>query len=166
MTLGHELGHAANFRTGSTTLKQNKLMGLSPHEEWDNPEELLNIENVENALRSEAGLTERFGHRPPEYLQKLAPKVRNILRKPLDMLGKHDRRYVTDDKTEYGRLYLRLTRLKGEVATDPEEATACVDEVQTFVDAELKNTWITDQGRTDAQDALDRMVPDLKVIFT
>ncbi|MCU0464577.1 MAG: hypothetical protein MUF38_08390 [Anaerolineae bacterium] len=99
VTMGHELGHAANMRTGATTLKTNELMGLSGpgnNEHWDNPEELLNIENVENALRGEVGLSERDGHRPPQWLLMMGGQVKQKIRRPLGLANEVDNNLGAD----------------------------------------------------------------------
>lgn len=100
VTLGHELGHAANFRAGATTLKGSSalvdsLTGVAgSSDEWDNPEELLNIENVENALRHDSGITERQGHRPPAWLLAHATQIKKNLRQPIRDLTNHDAAWI------------------------------------------------------------------------
>ncbi|MBN1286526.1 MAG: hypothetical protein JXB47_14095 [Anaerolineae bacterium] len=78
VTLAHELGHAANIRGGAATpeIKHGEffaLGGLSSQEGkemWSEPEELLNITNIENAIRSESQLSARYSHLTFEGLLK------------------------------------------------------------------------------------------------
>lgn len=138
VTLAHELGHAANMRGGGTTLKANELSGLGGSgpeaEKWDNPEELLNIENIENAIRREAGLTERFGHRPPDWLLQVAPKVRTQLKKPLDELFKLDRVRYNFEDPEWSNMYKKVNTLKARNACDPELLEPVIKELKKWLD--------------------------------
>jgi hypothetical protein len=139
VTLGHELGHVVNMRGGATTLKANELSSLggtgAEAEKWDNPEELLNIENIENAIRSEAGLTERFGHRPPDWLLSKAPKVRTALRRPLDEMYRLDAdHFSTRTNPEWDALYKRVTTMKAHDAVDREKIDVLKAEVKKFID--------------------------------
>jgi hypothetical protein len=99
VTMAHELGHAANFKAGATTLKLHGLLDEltatpNPMDTWDNPEELINIENVENAVRGEAGITERLGHRPPQWLIQRGVQLKAALRQPLYQLTNSDPRWT------------------------------------------------------------------------
>ncbi len=145
VTLGHELGHAANMRGGATTLKANELSGLGGKgdeaEKWDNPEELINIENIENALRKESGLTERFGHRPPDWLLAIAPKVRQHLKKPLDELYKLNReKYNSKDHPEWDTTYKLVSTMKAKTAIDPEGLDVVKKAVKKFLDDHTDDT--------------------------
>lgn len=73
VTLGHELGHAMHMRGGGTNLNQNPevmegLTGQSPDRAnaiWQNTEEELTIQGIENPIREESGLpNERISHIP------------------------------------------------------------------------------------------------------
>ncbi len=79
VTLAHELGHSANQKAGAGSAGSmgfEALFALAgiPLEEaknrWDDPEEMLNILNVENAVRTETGLDERTSHKSPDGLKK------------------------------------------------------------------------------------------------
>jgi len=72
VTLGHELGHSAHMRGGGTTLNAfqqefgTALSGKTVEETrllWDNSEELINIKNWENPIRTGHQATERGGHK-------------------------------------------------------------------------------------------------------
>jgi hypothetical protein len=138
VTLAHELGHAANMRGGGTTLKAHELAslgGTGPEaEKWDNPEELLNIENIENSIRKEAGLTERFGHRPPDWLLKVAPKVRSQLLKPIDELYKLDKGHYNLQNPEWDKISKRIRTLKAQTACDPELLDPVIKELKKWLD--------------------------------
>lgn len=145
VTLAHELGHAANMRGGGTTLKATELSSLggtgAEAEKWDNPEELLNIENIENAVRKEAGLTERFGHRPPDWLLTVAPKVRLQLRKPLDELYKLNReKYNSKDNAKWDTTYKMVTTMKAQIAIDPEALDDVKDAVKKYIDEDVDDS--------------------------
>jgi len=93
VTLGHELGHAANMRTGATTIESKVAIngellndlagGIEEGKKWDNAEELLNIENVENPLRREAGLTERGSHQAPTWMINRVMALKEVWKKQL-----------------------------------------------------------------------------------
>jgi len=85
ITLAHELGHVANFRSGAAMLHYQmepsltaSLGGGATEEEakfrWQNPEELLNIRNVENAVRDESDLSKRGSHIPFDSYLKMNRK--------------------------------------------------------------------------------------------
>lgn len=79
ITLAHELGHSANQRAGAGVaggLRVAELLGLGADSteknkvRWDDPEEMLNITNVENPIRAESGLEERTSHKSAGGLHK------------------------------------------------------------------------------------------------
>ncbi len=145
VTLAHELGHTVNMRGGGTTLKATELSSLggkgADAEKWDNPEELLNIENIENAVRKEAGLTERFGHRPPDWLLKIAPKVRSQLLKPLNELYKLDqKKYNFNDNKKWEAAYKLVNTMKAQIAVDAEALDDVKAEVKKYIDEDVDDS--------------------------
>ena len=71
VTMGHELGHAAHMKGGGTTMLGASIMenltGDDPEKlntKWQNSEEYLTINNWENSLRGDVGLTARDSHIP------------------------------------------------------------------------------------------------------
>jgi hypothetical protein len=85
ITLGHELGHAINIRSGATGQDHAELMhglaskakngGTMNDEEvsqrWTNSEEFFNISNFENGLRADSGLALRDAHKTRSGLASL-----------------------------------------------------------------------------------------------
>ncbi|MFO0870612.1 MAG: hypothetical protein U0935_16920 [Pirellulales bacterium] len=84
VTLAHELGHAVNIRSGSTTRNVPELMVAlwgasnptestqqSVEDRWTNSEEFFNILNIENAIREENGIAKRVSHKPLSALRKM-----------------------------------------------------------------------------------------------
>lgn len=136
VTLGHELGHAANFKAGATTLKKNELLDPLTNNNpdsmiWDNPEELLNIENVENALRNESGLTEREGHQPPAWAGNLVRPIRAALEKPLNELYQSDAAWY--DLPQWFTLYTKIhSQTKAAELLDVDRHQELQDEVEAF----------------------------------
>ncbi len=100
VTLGHELGHAANMKAGAAQLRRTAVGGqglladlaggADAAQKWDNVEEFLNITNIENALRAQAGISKRIGHQPPRWAQQVAVNIRRALYAPLDTLLEQD----------------------------------------------------------------------------
>jgi hypothetical protein len=71
VTMGHELGHAAHMKGGGTTMLGASIMeSLTGHDpeklntKWQNSEEFLTINNWENSIRGDVGLTARDSHIP------------------------------------------------------------------------------------------------------
>lgn len=141
-TLGHELGHAANMKAGSSTIEfkshfdDELVVGMAGSAEagkkWDNAEELLNIENVENALRDESGLSEREGHQPPAWATQLAVTTRSDLRRPLNELYQADNSWYRVD--EWAALDRRCRILPVKTVLDPTAVAALRGEVTVFMD--------------------------------
>jgi hypothetical protein len=139
VTLGHELGHSANMKAGATTIKQKSIDpftsdlagGAAAAKKWDNAEELLNIENVENALRGEAGLTEREGHQPPEWVQAHAKRTRAELMAPLERLYKKDITWWQD--AEWLALHTKYRLLKADETLDDGAVDRLRDEFTAFL---------------------------------
>lgn len=177
VTMGHELGHAVNMRAGATTLKtkgtlMDSLTGNAKNsDEWDNTEELLNIENVENALRSESGQSERHGHRPPAWLLKEGLETKKRIRKPLLDLHAIDNSWYND--TEWKALYDKIGKTPAKKMIEAEVVEDYEDEVANFLPNKVTtllpgyltqisseqakaNTLLT--GLTSAKDKADALV--------
>jgi len=156
VTMGHELGHAANMRTGATTMKTNALMGLAGggnNDHWDNPEELLNIENVENALRGEVGLSERDGHRPPQWLLAMGAQVKQKIRRPLGLAGQHDEALITDD--EFKALYARAGHAPAKEVVTPEFINPYKIALKDFLDRKAAHVPNIDNIYNTAMNEVD-----------
>jgi uncharacterized Zn-binding protein involved in type VI secretion len=59
--LAHELGHARNASKGMD-MGDVQFSNPSTRSRWSNPEEMQNIQDIENPYRQERGLPERTGH--------------------------------------------------------------------------------------------------------
>lgn len=90
ITLGHELGHAVHMQTGANlgddTLTKNLFGHVAPElsqqqqKEWSNVEEYSNINHVENSIRREYGMKDRYGHINQKIVQtERLRKVENVL---------------------------------------------------------------------------------------
>ncbi|HVB97313.1 MAG TPA: M91 family zinc metallopeptidase, partial [Chloroflexota bacterium] len=100
ITLAHELGHSANQRAGAGTAgamgRYDDLFTMSGNAtdvaktDWDDPEEMLNILNVENAVRSESGLVDRTSHKTPEGLKR-SRRILSIRQQVTAQFGVADR---------------------------------------------------------------------------
>ncbi len=72
VTLAHELGHAMKIRAGalvSNVHKDNPFFNafegdVKEQQLWDNAEEYVNIEDIENSVRAQSGMSERKYHKP------------------------------------------------------------------------------------------------------
>lgn len=173
VTLGHELGHAANMRAGSSTMGMKSFFdhplvtglagGVQAGKKWDNAEELLNIENVENALRQDSGLTEREGHQPPVWAQGIAVQVRADLRRPLQDLYNDDNTWYQDP--EWQDLDRRCRTIKIVDVLDPVKVQALRNEVANFLPSKVNallpgylRRISKDQAKADA---LMNVLPDM-----
>jgi hypothetical protein len=83
VTLGHELGHAMKMRAGalaqgSSTTSMFEVLEPDANERrlWDNAEELINIQGIENEIRAQSGMHEREYHKPQENVLGLRRKVK------------------------------------------------------------------------------------------
>jgi hypothetical protein len=135
VTLGHELGHAAKMRAGALVPAADRdvfpAFGVDSEPEqqlWTNPEELANIEGVENALRTEGGMTPRQYHKPRETV--LQRRRLASTRAPLEALMRQDS-WITLDLA-FDALRKKLSRLAGTLHDDAAFGTLR-DEVQAFV---------------------------------
>jgi hypothetical protein len=141
VTLGHELGHSANMKAGGTQLKQLAHVdaplvtglggGAVENKKWSNAEELLNIRNVENALRGESRLSTRIGHQPPQWATTVAVQVRNALRVPLYTLRGLD--WAWNDHPDWNRLEHKYRTLPALACNNPVAVQACQAERDQFL---------------------------------
>ncbi|WP_235297076.1 eCIS core domain-containing protein [Portibacter marinus] len=82
VTLAHELGHSVNQKAGASPIDQgNVLNTLSQNDHpvmtntflWSDPEEYININNVENSIRDQAGLGgQRISHKGSALVNSVA----------------------------------------------------------------------------------------------
>lgn len=90
ITLGHELGHAVHMQTGASLGENSTTMSLFDHVapgltgkqkgEWSDVEEYSNIHHVENSIRREYGMKNRYGHINQKSVQvELLDKIENKL---------------------------------------------------------------------------------------
>jgi hypothetical protein len=103
ITLGHELGHAAHMLDG-VSLGDSKVsdhllpqVGVNGPEQlnWSNMEEYANIHSVENSIRNEYGMKERFGHiNQSSVQQELLNKIINAFYPLCDLQPVNDREPV------------------------------------------------------------------------
>jgi hypothetical protein len=137
VTTGHELGHAANMKAGSSTIKTTGALmtslagGGKDSDNWDNTEELLNIENVENALRSESGQSERLGHRPPEWLLAQSTQIKKVLRRPLYKIHEYDQTWYNDP--EWSDLEKRIGKTPSKKIVEQDVQDSYKNEVDNFL---------------------------------
>jgi hypothetical protein len=141
VTLGHELGHAANMRAGAATKSKKAHFddplvtglagGAAAGKKWDDAEELLNIENIENRLRQESEQAEREGHQPPEWAKTLAVNTRRDLKVPLDALYRGNDSWAQN--ATYQALDRRCRTLPVKDVLDPGKVQALRDDVDAFL---------------------------------
>ncbi|TPG40837.1 hypothetical protein [Flavobacterium pectinovorum] len=113
ITLGHELGHATHMLDG-VSLNNSKVsdhlfpqVGVHGAEElkWSNMEEYGNIHSVENSIRKEYGMKERFGHINQSTVQwELLNKIINAFLPLCDLQPEDDRTAVNDLLGQAGNL--------------------------------------------------------------
>ncbi len=81
ITLGHELGHAMRMQRGTGLSKLGGTLGglnslgvntKEDQERWTNPEEFVNITQVENPIRKEHGISERAFHTGSDVIEARA----------------------------------------------------------------------------------------------
>ena len=140
VTLGHELGHVVNMRAGATTVTKKSHFddplvtalagGKDKAKKWDNAEELLNIENIENALRRESSLAEREGHQPPPWAQQLAVDTRKQLGQSLRDMHQNDRSW--SDDPDWAKLERACRVLTVKEVLNPATVQNLRDQVRDF----------------------------------
>lgn len=95
VTLGHELGHAMKMRAGAMApTKDSTVFGALEGDEmeqrlWDNAEEIININGIDNKIREEHGVERRKYHKPLESvrgIQRQQELIQLICRVPRDPL--------------------------------------------------------------------------------
>lgn len=141
VTLGHELGHSANMKAGATTISHKAGLsdlanglagGEQESEKWDNSEEQLVIENVENKMRDESGQALRSGHRAPAWVLAAATQLKTEVRAPLYQLATDDPSWAADP--EWNDLRTRIQNIPAKTcATNPGVMDPLRAEVAAFV---------------------------------
>jgi hypothetical protein len=144
VTLGHELGHTANMRAAAANIGKKAhthldlITAMSGGNEeagkrWDNAEELINIENIENALRQESGQTQRQGHQLARWAQPLVKQVRDQL------FQLYDFKQMDFKDGEYTNLYEEIRTLPAKDTFKQDK----VQEVQTKIENFVNNRIAT-----------------------
>lgn len=151
ITLGHELGHSVNMKAGSTSLDfshfdsltRSLAGGVDQSAKWDNAEELLTIENYENALRSESGMTERDGHRTAQWATQYGLQFRTRLQRRLNIFITtfNDNTWTTD--TDFRPLMTRCRRVRANQALDPTYRAQIQQDITNFIANQINNVLPT-----------------------